>query len=64
MGTVCFDAVARLKEMGQIRDGDEVVVFVTGAAQKYLEALPVELPAIDKDRPVDYEYLLGVSQRG
>ena len=33
---------------------ERVVVFNTGAAPKYLEALPVELPAIDKDR-VDWE---------
>jgi threonine synthase len=51
---VCFDTIGRLKELGQIRDGDEVVVFNTGAAQKYIEALPFELPRIDKDRPVDY----------
>jgi threonine synthase len=34
-----------------------VVVFNTGAAQKYIEALPFSLPRIDKDRPVDYEAL-------
>jgi threonine synthase len=54
---VCFDTVGRLKKLGQIRDGDEVVVFNTGAAQKYIEALPFSLPRIDKDRPVDYAAL-------
>jgi threonine synthase len=56
---VCFDTIARLKETGMIRPGDEVVVFNTGAAQKYLEALPPRLPVLDKDKPVDYESLAG-----
>ncbi|MFL5342833.1 MAG: threonine synthase [Gemmataceae bacterium] len=51
---VCFDCIGRLREMGQIKDGDEVVVFNTGAAQKYLEAVPFSLPRLNKDRPVDY----------
>jgi hypothetical protein len=33
------------------------VVFNTGAAQKYPEAVPLNLPRVDKDRPVDYERL-------
>jgi threonine synthase len=56
---VCFDTIERLQELGQIRDGDEVVIFNTGAAQKYIEALPFDLPRIDKDRPVDYAALAG-----
>src|SRR5947209_5553267 len=49
---VCLDTIARLKEMGQIKPDDEVVVFNTGAAQKYLEAVPLSLPRLDKDRPM------------
>ena len=48
---VCFDCLEILLADGRVRRDEEVVVFNTGAAQKYLEALPVELPAIDKDRP-------------
>jgi hypothetical protein len=33
------------------------VVFNTGAAQKYPEAVPLKLPRIDKDRPMDYASL-------
>ena len=33
---------------GEVRPADEVLVFNTGASQKYLEALPVDLPRIDK----------------
>jgi threonine synthase len=36
---VCFDALERLLAVGQIQPDDEVVVFNTGAAQKYVEAL-------------------------
>jgi threonine synthase len=50
---VCFDCIGRLRESGVIGPGDEVVVFNTGAAQKYLEALPVELPRLDKNQPVE-----------
>ena len=32
-----------------VRPDEEVVVFNTGAAQKYIEALPPALPRIDKD---------------
>jgi hypothetical protein len=34
-----------------------VVLFNTGAAQKYPEAVPLDLPRVDKDRPVDYDAL-------
>ena len=51
---VCLDCVERLKETGRIRPGDQVVIFNTGAAQKYLEAVPLALPRLDKDKPIDY----------
>ena len=46
-------------EGGQVRPDEEVVVFNTGAAQKYPEAVPLDLPRLDKDRPVDYAALVG-----
>jgi threonine synthase len=54
---VCFDCIERLKKMGMIGADDKVLVFNTGAAQKYLEALPPDLPRLDKDRPIDYDKL-------
>jgi threonine synthase len=54
---VCFDTIAKLKECGQIKPTDEVVVFNTGAVQKYLEAVPLSLPRIDKNKAIDYERL-------
>jgi threonine synthase len=46
---VCFDCLQQLCERGEIRPHDEVVIFNTGAAQKYLEAVPLNLPRLDKD---------------
>ena len=47
---VCFDVLERMVASGEVKPDERVVVFNTGAAPKYLEAMPVELPAIDKDR--------------
>ena len=41
-----------------IRPDEHVVVFNTGAAQKYPEAMAVDLPRIDKDRPIDWQGIL------
>jgi threonine synthase len=49
---VCFDVLHRLVAEKKVRHDEEVLVFNTGAAQKYLEALPPELPRIDKDKGV------------
>ena len=46
---VCFDVLEKLVAAGEVGADEEVVVFNTGAATKYLEALPVELPTLDKD---------------
>jgi threonine synthase len=47
---VCFDVLEKLIANGSVKRSDEVVVFNTGAAQKYLEALPADLPRIDKEK--------------
>ncbi|MBN9521257.1 threonine synthase [bacterium] len=55
---VCFDVLERLVQAGTIGRDESVVVFNTGAAPKYLEALPAELPFLDKDR-IDWAALGG-----
>ena len=45
---VCFDVLERLVNEKWVRPDEDVVVFNTGAAQKYIEALPPALPRIDK----------------
>jgi threonine synthase len=51
---VCFDVLERMVRAGEVQPDERVVVFNTGAAPKYLEALPADLPTIDKDR-VDWD---------
>ena len=46
---ICFDVLAKLVAVGEVTADEEVVVFNTGAATKYLEALPVQLPRLDKN---------------
>jgi threonine synthase len=58
---VCFDCLEQLRAKGWIRPDQEVVVFNTGAAQKYPEACPLDLPCVDKDQPVEYERLAAVN---
>ena len=56
---ICFDALEQLVKDGRVGRDEEIVVFNTGAAQKYPEAVPVQLPRLDKDREIDYPGLLG-----
>src|SRR5262249_15811052 len=58
---VCFDCLEKLVSDGRIGREEEVIVFNTGAAQKYPEVVPLDLPRVDKDRGVDYEKLAGPS---
>jgi threonine synthase len=51
---VCLDCLERLAADGRIRSDEQVVVFNTGAAQKYPEVVPLDLPRLDRTRPVDY----------
>jgi threonine synthase len=46
---VCFEVLDKLLSQGEIGKDEEVVVFNTGAATKYLEAMPFELPTLDKN---------------
>lgn len=55
---VCFDVLERLVQEGRIGRDEEIVVFNTGAAQKYIEAVKLDLPRLDKDRPIDYAALV------
>jgi threonine synthase len=54
---VCFDCLEKLHADGRINSDQEIIVFNTGAAQKYPEAVRLDLPRIDKNKPVDYEAL-------
>ena len=51
---VCFDVLERLVRDGRVKRDEEIVVFNTGAAQKYPEAVKLDLPRLDKNRAIDY----------
>jgi threonine synthase len=55
---VCFDVLADMAAAGGVGPNEQVVVFNTGAAQKYPEVVSPDLPRLDKDRPIDYEALV------
>jgi threonine synthase len=51
----CLDVLDGLVQEGKVEPGETVVVFNTGAAQKYIEVIDVELPEVAA--PVDYAAL-------
>jgi len=53
----CVGALEQLLASGWIKRDEKVVLFNTGAAQKYLEAIRTDLPRLDKSQPVDWERL-------
>ena len=46
---ICFDVLQKLVNNGEIKPDEKVVVFNTGAATKYLETLPLQLPKLAKE---------------
>ena len=53
----CLASLAELVREGWVRSDEEVVVFNTGAAQKYLEALPAALPRLGPPESIDWTRL-------
>lgn len=51
----CVGALERLAREGWIKPDESVVLFNTGAAQKYVEAIQAEAPRIDRHAPLDWE---------
>lgn len=51
----CVGAVEKLITTGWLEKDARIVMFNTGAAQKYPEAMTCELPRIDKNDPLDWE---------
>jgi threonine synthase len=52
---VCLGALESLLAGGEVRANERIVVFNTGAAQKYPEAVAEVLPLIDIRQPIDWE---------
>lgn len=54
----CVLAAEKLLADGRIRRDDRVVLFNTGAATKYVETVPLDLPTIDDPATFDYASVL------
>jgi threonine synthase len=50
----CISGLDRLVHQRWIRSDERVVVFNTGAAQKYVEAIQVDVPRLDRTQPIDW----------
>lgn len=50
----CVLGIEKLVARGCISRNDRVVLFNTGAANKYIEIIPLKLPTIENARDVDY----------
>ena len=48
---ICLAALEGAVRGGQVDPDEDVVVFNTGAAQKYVEVLRRELPRLDRSQP-------------
>jgi threonine synthase len=57
----CVGALETLKYRGWLKPEERVVIFNTGAAQKYVEAIRGELPRIDLKQPLDWERIAGAA---
>ncbi len=55
---ICFDCLAQLRQAGQLKGHESVVVFNTGAAQKYVELLPEASLPVLRPSQVDYAALV------
>ena len=53
----CIGGLQMLSKTGWIKPEERVVVFNTGAAQKYVEALRCEVPRLDIKQPIDWDWL-------
>jgi threonine synthase len=52
---VCLGALESLLASGAVRADERIVIFNTGAAQKYPEAVAESLPLIDITQPIDWQ---------
>ena len=51
----CVGAIERLTRSGWLKSDERVVIFNTGAAQKYVEAITAPPQSIDLQQPIDWD---------
>ena len=54
---VCYGVLEQLVKKGMVKNTDRILVFNTGAAQKYPEAVQDYLPELDLTQPIDWKAL-------
>ena len=59
---VCLGALERLTAEQWIKPDEQVVIFNTGAAQKYPEVMRVDLPRIERLDEIDWDLIVRASQ--
>ena len=52
---VCLGALEVLLQEGKIKPNERIVIFNTGAAQKYPEAVREQLPRVDCTKPIEWD---------
>lgn len=52
---VCLGALEVLLQRGVIKPHERILIFNTGAAQKYPEVVRESLPRLDINQPIDWE---------
>jgi threonine synthase len=52
---VCVGVLERALAEGEIAADETIVLFNTAAAQKYVEAIEIDLPVLDHTRPIDWK---------
>ncbi|MBP87092.1 MAG: threonine synthase [Planctomycetaceae bacterium] len=55
----CVGAIEKLTANGWLKPDEQVVIFNTGAAQKYVEAITSPVPRIDLAQPIDWDVIAG-----
>jgi threonine synthase len=58
---VCFDVLEQLRHSGDVLPDEHIIVFNTGAAQKYPEVIHADLPQLDCRKAIDYQALKDLS---
>lgn len=53
----CIGSLEQLVQEGRVGVDERVVIFNTGAVQKYVEAMASELPRLDLRQPIDWQSL-------
>jgi threonine synthase len=55
---ICLGALEMLLKSGQISPSERILVFNTGAGQKYPEVVEEKLERIDISKPIDWDQIL------